>query len=533
MDENKMGWPIHLVSAIAGNACAVYVYAWMRSLMLVFGMGVYTMSILLSAALIGVGAGGWMASCPALRKRDPVRVMFWLAILAGVLGLASKFILGVVPAAYVRAYFSVNGHPSLVCVLQFLLGSAVMAGPLAAMGMAVPVSGRIVRGESAMAMTLGGAAAGVLAVPALFIPSLGLGKTIVAAALCNFLCGGILFLAFPPRTMKWFSLLFVTLALSGGFLIFPEQHAFPFAGWWLPAANLNIYRNAADYANAEKNAALVYSDEHPGEALQVYSVKEKSNEPAIQRLIVGNKSRGEILGLGQFLEESQAMLAVAARPNARRCLVLGLGAGALLTTLQTFLPEAELDCVESRGSARLVDKFFYPRFSEIGKYRLIEDDAIHFLRVASERYDVVFSRPTPPYDDPAASFLFTDDFYRLIAARLAADGTFVQGVSFSMMGGAQRATVIKTFAGHFPFSSIYEIQPGHVVFIGRLSHLGQTAEQLIAAIRAMGQSHAGMIHPVMNEFQFRSMATHSSTPIHTADLPVLEYLGSAGVPARR
>ncbi|OGH58485.1 MAG: hypothetical protein A3G34_08440 [Candidatus Lindowbacteria bacterium RIFCSPLOWO2_12_FULL_62_27] len=540
MDAGKRGWPITVSAAFCGCAGAIYVCAFQRTLALVFGEGVYTESVLWAAVLICFSVGGWIGG---RAPQSAERILFISAILAGVLGLISNFILGFIAALYAPAYYAVKDHPSLVLLIAFFLGLLSMAGPLMATGAAIFAAGRasaenLESPSSAvgriLAVTLAGGAIGALLPAFLLIPNLGLGKTLVAAAALDFVCAGLLFLSERSRTMKSFTLLFAVFALAGGFLIYPGTRALSFGGWWLPAANLNIHSNEAAYAAARQKSTLIFEENDAAGPIQVYWIKPAENEPAIQRLIVGAKIRGDFLGPGQLIDESLSMLAVVLHPRARRCLVLGLGAGTALTSMRTLMAESDVDCVDDHPAlAQVVEKLFYPRFGEIGKGRLIADDPGHFLRVTTDSYDVVLSRPLPPYRDASSAFLFTDDFYRLIGARLSEGGLFAQCVSFSELGGMQRAVVIKTFSRNFPYARIYEVGPGWTVFLGSLSHLARGGRQAIEDIEKAGnKSHAGMMNVLMDEFQIRQMGSHAAASAHTADRPVLEYMGAAGVPVR-
>ena len=84
------------------------------------------------------------------------------------------------------------------------------------------------------------------------------------------------------------------------------------------------------------------------------------------------------------------LLALLFQPQPHRCLALGLGTGALATSLHHHLPQLQLDVVELR---QMVIDLGYSHFSLPRDERLTvqQDDAGEFIKTSLASYDIIFS----------------------------------------------------------------------------------------------------------------------------------------------
>src|SRR5262249_50625431 len=125
---------------------------------------------------------------------DPLRVSARLAPRTGVIGLASPFVLEHGAAPYALAYSHLKGSPGLLTLARFVLGFSFVAIPAFLMGGTLPVATRYMvrrsnevgRGIAQLyALNTLGAAAGVLLLPFVLLPALGVRRTLLAAGVLN------------------------------------------------------------------------------------------------------------------------------------------------------------------------------------------------------------------------------------------------------------------------------------------------------------------------------------------------------------
>jgi spermidine synthase len=127
---------------------------------------------------------------------------------------------------------------------------------------------------------------------------------------------------------------------------------------------------------------------------------------------------------------TQAMFAsLLFRPVQERCLIIGLGGGAMVRFLNRHLPETRVDAVEIDPA--IVD--VASRFFGVGpnaSTRIFTEDAFGFVRRSAERYDVIymdaFLKPEAGMDASGAPLrLQTKAFLRDLQAHLMPGGLLV------------------------------------------------------------------------------------------------------------
>jgi len=172
-------------------------------------------------------------------------------------------------------------------------------------------------------------------------------------------------------------------------------------------------------------------------------------------------------------------------------LVLGVGSGGGAAT--TGLLFKDTDCIEINNVVLdNLDKMKENNFdlTNIEKINLIHDDAIHYLRTHSKKYDTIFNTVmTPRYQ--SASKLFTDDFFKLVKKNLTQEGIFLTGFD-SSVGDSGLDIILNTLENNFKYCAIAYIQSTTFMLIAS-DHPIKARNQLIAAA-----------HPVVGEWLRKS-----------------------------
>jgi spermidine synthase len=81
--------------------------------------------------------------------------------------------------------------------------------------------------------------------------------------------------------------------------------------------------------------------------------------------------------------------------------------------------------------------------------RVVVDDARRYLYRTAERFDVIVLDPPPPLEAAASSLLYSREFYRSVAGRLADGGIFHQWTDTS--DPYLRASIVRSLTAVFPF----------------------------------------------------------------------------------
>jgi spermidine synthase len=191
--------PIALATAcvLSGVAALVYQVLWSRQLALVLGTGTEAVAVVLSSFMAGLGLGSalaarFLSSGPG--SPSPLHLRRVYAVLEGLIAGAAvllPFAFGLVPAWLEPLY---EPSPVAFRVARLALAASLLVLPTTAMGATLPVLVGLAHPPSAgagrtagwlYALNTVGAVLGALATPLLLLPSLGLARTGMAAAVAN------------------------------------------------------------------------------------------------------------------------------------------------------------------------------------------------------------------------------------------------------------------------------------------------------------------------------------------------------------
>ena len=189
----------------SGAAGLIDQVVWSKALGLIFGHTAYAVATVLAVFMAGLASGSaWIGSRSERRDR-PIALYGWLELGVAATAAASLAGLAGVRAAYVAAYPWASGNSGILLGVRFVGAAFVLFLPTFLMGGTLPV---LVRGLARNAAELGarlsrlywintaGAVAGTFAAGFIFLPSLGLRRTLGIAVALNLAAGALaLFLA--------------------------------------------------------------------------------------------------------------------------------------------------------------------------------------------------------------------------------------------------------------------------------------------------------------------------------------------------
>jgi spermidine synthase len=184
----------------SGAAGLIYQVAWSKALGLIFGHTAYAVATVLAVFMGGLAAGSaWLGQWSESRER-PIALYGWIELGVAATGAVSLAGLAGVRAVYIAAYPYASGHGASLLALRFTGAAIVLFLPTFLMGGTLPV---LVRGLARDSAGLGtrlarlywvntaGAVVGTFVAGFLFLPTLGLWRTLGVAVGLNLLAGAL------------------------------------------------------------------------------------------------------------------------------------------------------------------------------------------------------------------------------------------------------------------------------------------------------------------------------------------------------
>ena len=447
--------------ALSGFVAIGYEILWSKVFGIVMEGTLYGFSAVLAGFLLGIALGSALIAPRIDRIREPARGFALLHLAIAISVAAGMHAVPFLPYAFERLGGGGGGvHGSFAVVLPLVLV------PTALLGAAFPLlirlyardaadTGRAI-GVATAANTAGSIAASLL-VSFWCIPNLGMNASLLGLLLLD-LALALALLAHTSlrgsanRTpaLAGVAALVAAVALAFGGVHVDQA----IAGRQLGASSLAGYqaelarRAATQTFLGEGRASIVTVYERPGSRLlRSNGLPEADFQYAPPYYPISSVLLGAVPAL--LAEQTQ------------RALVIGLGGG---NTLRVLLetPLAAIDVVELEPSIVAAQAALYRgRASPLAdpRVRLLIDDGRHHLlhgaRQEAPRYDVIASQPSHPWRVGAAN-LFTQEFFRLVRARLADGGCFALWINGFRMDEASLLAVVASFERVFPGSVLLD-----------------------------------------------------------------------------
>ncbi|MDZ7347172.1 MAG: fused MFS/spermidine synthase, partial [candidate division KSB1 bacterium] len=402
---------------------------------------------------------------------------------------------------------------------EYLLFFLVMVLPAVLMGMTFPVVSRLCTDNlKRLGSRLGvlgfldtvGSIFGSFAAGFILIPLLGVVYSVVAAAAINLVIGLLSILLNPLLTQR--SRRIWTLAAAGLFvllaLIVPDSRYFRYWQTRRPGDRLLFYKEGAD-------AAIAVPQHSDGVRFL-----------AINGSVTAFAEYGDIR-----VHKMLGCLPALLHEQPRNALVIGLGMGVTAKSLVAQGIE-RIDCVEiNPGVVQACAGYFKDlngNVLDLPNVHVIKDDGRSYLQMTSKKYDLITSNAVHAR---LSGNLYTKEFYEICRNRLNSNGIMCQWTSTNWLSPIEFKSLITAFSAVFPHTSLWLVNPGHLLLIGtqeplripyeRLeSRLAQPDVQADLYIYALGNAPQLLAHYVMDETSFPVFL--KNIPMNTDDRPIAE-----------
>jgi len=531
---------------ITAFASLLYEIAWTRALILVIGSSTYAFTTILACFLLGIGLGSLIAVGRGRSTRD---LLLRAALVQGAIAVLASLLFPFFRAlpVYVVATLQVPFlTPVELLVLHGLAVAAVVIPPALGMGLSFPLlaelaseragaTGREV-GRAYFANTLG-SIAGAVVTGFVLIHLVGSERTLVVGVVVN---------AAAAAALAWWiqrewraertsraaervpaGLALVALAVT---VLTPS---------W---SNRLLDRGAVVYGRTAMDADEL-SRYLRGYGSEQLFFKEGWNA-AVSVWRDGNqtwlKVNGKVDASSVADMDTQVMLGLLpalAHPGPRRAFVVGFGSGATTRTLADVPGVTRIDVAEIERAVLRASPLFRDVNRDVladPRVHVIEDDARSALMLAETPYDLIVSEPSNPWIAGVAS-LFTRDFYRIVARRLAPGGVFCQWLQMYRVTPAAAAVVIANVRAVFPHVEVWFANASDLMVLGANAPLRWDRNR-VAALLAPGtrtgeaaRSWLRVANPddLLGHFLLGERGTRTfaggATFDHTDDIPALEF----------
>ncbi len=441
---------------------------WYRMLAPLLGGSTYTISLILSGALLGIGLGGQLYASIWISRRPTLGDFALSAGLQAVL-LVLPFALGDSFAVWVTTLASASfgqmvGGWSLV-ILIVVLPASLIAGLQFPLLIAMLGTGRDQVGRDIGSATL--------------LNSLG--------SICGSLAAGfgLMSLLSAPGTWRLAVLVCIALALVswwqargsrllGGSvlallalsLVLAAQHG-PSGPWRHSGIGVgrsglrdaNLRNEVRDWINVNRRQ-IVWERDGVESTVGISDLDGYA-------FIVNGKTDGNAVG-DASTQVMSGLIGAALHPEPRTALVVGLGTGSTAGWLGKVPSLQRVDVVELEPTVLEMAKRCAPVNENVldnPKVSVRLGDAREYLLTTKERYDLIISEPSNPYRAGISS-MYTHEYYRDAAARLQPKGLFLQWLQGYSVDRETVARVYSTLHAVFPYVETWITGNKDLILVG-------------------------------------------------------------------
>ena len=533
-------YAVLLAFLVSGFLGLVYEIAWSRTLILLFGTSVYAFATMLTTYLIGLALGSLCMSRWSDRFTNPLLAFAVIHIIIGSAVFVTTPVIGQLPHFFIDL-FQIDTSWRVVTLTEFAACFAIMFVPAFGSGALFPLAARIfihqrrfdIGRTIADAYTFNtlGAIAGSFVAGFLFIPWIGMEKTLLAGAGVNMAVASGLIICSQHLSLG-------KKALAAATLLSVAVIGFVTLQTWVPLAmNSGVYVYGDALAKTKeqidgfvRNNRLLYYREDPSATVAVI---ESANGRFLR--INGKTDGGDIsiTRSDNYTQRFLGLLPLLYTPQAQRALVIGLGTGITLNAVQC-IPRIEIDCIEISPAVVEASRYFErangSALNTPGTRTYVLDGRT-WINAMPRQYDLIVSEPSHPWQTGNAN-LFTTDFFEASARRLTPGGVFCQWLPYYHMDKEHFRIIVNSFSRTFPYINIFVVYTD-TILIGSKAPLTLETSHLddLMANGAFRQHLASLgidsAAQLLSFFYLDTEAVHSylrgMDEVNSDDHPVIEY----------
>jgi spermidine synthase len=526
---------ILIAFVLSGMAALIYEVAWTRPLQLIFGSTTYTVSIIFSTFMLGLAVGSMMMGKFVDGIKDLPRTHALLVFGIGMYGILLIPAFNSLPHLYSTVYNLSSHNFILFSTVQFILFFVLLLLPTTLMGATFPVVVKFYTeekvgkgvGEIYSANNIG-AIIGSFSAGFILIPLIGIKWTIVGASTINLLvASSVLFFVsrkFAVKIIPFVFLVFIILTLLLNYNIRDLAHS----RFFYMGVFQELIENSEPIFYKESLYGTVIVSQYPGGG---------------RALLINGKGQGGTAITDLRSNSLTAYIPLLLHLSPKTSLNIGLGTGTTSGILARF---TNTRTVEIDSAVVLASKYF----EEInGKplqnpsHELIIADARNWLLATKEKFDIITSYPSDPWQEKSV-WLYSKEFFEIVKEHLNENGLFVQWTPIYDFSPSDFRSFYKTFHSVFPYVLIFVNQNFTLLEKGGIKVYKPTELILVGSISPISVDEAlvNMKFDLMKD-DLNKIGIHSSkeffdllvfnqdqldgygndAPLITDDRPILEF----------
>jgi len=463
------------VFAVSGFSAMIYEVVWTRILTLILGSTVYSYATMLATFLLGLAIGSFIFSILLKRFSKPLLLLATIQGGIAFFCFAGEFIFPLLPTAFFNFMGIFHTWSRVRAASKFLLSGAVMLIPTILMGGVFPLVIHILtsKGESekkalgsivgrAYAINTLGTIVGSFSVGFIFLPLLGIQKSLHLAVLTNtLLCMTLWSLLRGEGGAATSSLLRRRRWGFGIITAFFFIVIFTTPTW-------NPLMMSSDLFGKAAALDLLYYEEGISSTVTVVQHPTLAKRPHLTLAIDGKPNASTTGDMKTQLMVGHLPMLLA--PQLRDVMLIGHGSG-ITTGAMAKHPFSRLVTLELEPAVIEASRYFDSFSGNIlddPRVTLVMDDARNYLLRNDDRFDVIVSEPSHPWRSGSAK-LFTREFFEIGRAHLSEGGIFTQWIHFYGIRAPELKSVIKTFHSVFPQVLIFYTDSGDLILLGSVT----------------------------------------------------------------
>jgi len=419
-------------TALSGFCALAYEVLWTRMLNLFFHNTVYSFTTILATFLTGIALGSFIYSKFFSRIKWKVTLFVILEIGIGIIAYLTPFV-------FTTLYEVLFSKPSLTLII--LKAGVIIFLPTLLMGMALPLAIQICqRGPQREGRSVGtvyavntlGSILGSFAAGFVFVPLLGIHKSVILVAGLNLLAGLLAVLSFLRTRMRVvYSAAFIVLV---GILFLGASTPLFYNLYQAkqPTAKIKLYKEGK-VANV-----LVYDFYQDGyKDLYLNGIEEASSRLWHVQLF---KVLGILPAMIHDNPDNAVMIAFGA----------GMSAGACAQQVKS------LECAELNPDIHQVAEIFKHENLDVihnPHLKMVINDGRNHILLTPRKYSLIISDATNPLTFDSWT-LYTKEFYEQCKKKLKPGGIFCQWVPIPLPNDAIKV-ILNTFRSVFPHMSFW------------------------------------------------------------------------------
>ena len=428
---------ILLLMFFSGANAFLYEVLWTRMLSHILGGSIYAFATMLAAFLTGIALGGGFSGAFAKDRRSAA-VNFGLAQVAiAILSIGIYQWMGfAIPDARSVAGLSVYAVAVMLPATIFI-GATL---PLAVRILAEIPSQASEATAKIYAWNTTGAILGAIAAGFYIIPALGFGGSLKLGVLINFALAlwAMNVLTGPRRLLVAVTSIMALLVLV---VYQPGRPEAVIANTAFPI--LESGQAEELYFAVGRSSTVLLTESSGAFALRTNGLPEAS---------VPIRGAPPVRHTQHWL----TALPVAARPDTKDMLVIGLGGGVALEGVPDSVDQVdviELEPEVLNANRLLVDRRENDPLQD-SRINIIFNDARNALRLTNKSYDAIVSQPSHPWT-AGASHLFTREFVAIAKDHLNDDGVFLQWMNAEFVDEELLRSLAATLLDAFEYVRVY------------------------------------------------------------------------------